>query len=140
MSVFCFINLTFPELFVLLCGLLCITAKLYMLFLGCNGKGLFVFKQVYSGPRYQYMYNFLGDMGSGGRILEGKGTTHHFATAKYNCCFCIWRKIMPVIHHMLLHSPLPIHSAGLVPTVTLWTANQLLSNPCLMTVSSTKRS
>lgn len=52
MSVVCFINLTFPELILLLCGSLFITAKLYMLivcFLDAVTNHCLFFKQV-SGP------------------------------------------------------------------------------------------
>lgn len=53
MSVVCFINLTFPELILLLCGSLFITAKLYMLivcFLDAVTNHCLFFKQV-SGPK-----------------------------------------------------------------------------------------
>lgn len=53
MSVVCFINLTFPELVLLLCGSLFITAKLYMLivcFLDAVTNHCLFFNQV-SGPK-----------------------------------------------------------------------------------------
>lgn len=71
MSVVCFINLTFPELILLLCGSLFITAKLDMLivcFLDAVANHCLFFKQV-SGPKVPLeggMYNFIGRVGGWG--------------------------------------------------------------------------
>ena len=39
-------------------------------------------------------------LGEVGGAMERKETRHHFGTAaKCNCCFCVWRKIMPTLYY-----------------------------------------